>query len=186
MGPALKDAIGVHGQACVEELPCRVGGEPEVASSRWIETPAHSVRLPTLRALAPDSREAEEPVTHRSSKRGLAGRSHPGFVDMTGQTVAGVKVLERLTNIGGSARWQCRCECGATFVVLGFALRASDRAGTRARCSTCRPRRTGIGSRRAPTPKRPGSARICRVCANLPHRVTGLRCRSCNLLRGDE
>jgi len=50
---------------------------------------------------------------------------HPGFIDMKGKRCGVVVVVGRVENNGaGTARWKCRCDCGAVFVKTGISLRA--------------------------------------------------------------
>ena len=48
----------------------------------------------------------------------------PKCIDLTGQRFGKLTVLERTENIGTSAGWRCRCDCGKETVVRTGALRS--------------------------------------------------------------
>lgn len=80
--------------------------------------------------------------------------TRPDFVDMTGQTLAGVEVVRRARNSHTGARWRCRClACGAQSVQYGFYLRKIARQGGRVRCGDCAPLSPKMEARRAQLPK---------------------------------
>lgn len=62
---------------------------------------------------------------------------HPGFIDLSGKTIAGVVVLERLENQDGNAYWLCRFGCGHERPVKGTELRDRERHGGNALCHEC-------------------------------------------------
>lgn len=56
------------------------------------------------------------------AKRG----GHPGFIDMVGKRAGCVIVVSRAeSDGGGTARWNCKCDCGAERVLTGISLRAN-------------------------------------------------------------
>ena len=60
----------------------------------------------------------------------LKGRTAPNRVDMIGQTINGVTVLERVeSSKSGKARWLCCCHCGNSFVTSGDNLRSGNTKG---------------------------------------------------------
>lgn len=48
----------------------------------------------------------------------------PKCIDLTGQRFGKLTVLERTENIGTSAGWRCRCDCGKETVVRTASLRS--------------------------------------------------------------
>jgi len=64
------------------------------------------------------------PGTLKKLSASLKGREAPNRINMTGQTINGIAVLERAgSSKSGKARWTCRCYCGQTFVASGDNLR---------------------------------------------------------------
>lgn len=70
------------------------------------------------------------------------GFKHPAFVDMSGQTLAGVTVLSRAPNVNGNARWRVEhVACGHVSVRQGIELRDIAKQGRTVRCVECDPKR---------------------------------------------
>jgi len=100
-----------------------------------------------------------------------------------------------------NARWEVTCQCGRCFVVQGIALRGYQTRGTDAACHRCRPRPNAVSRKTLPRRMQCGACgepghirkscpkrkppRVCPSCYGLPHRVAGLRCGRCGLMRGD-
>ncbi len=144
------EAGATRGRFCAVHFRC----SPEAASERA----AHRKALePHLKAITPKAEPpAPErcehliqaplcPVCHQRPSRPKKKRkpsdgprgAHPGFVDLSGQELAGAVVLERAPNVKGCARWRVRAACGHERVVVGFALRAAHREGRSVRCEEC-------------------------------------------------
>lgn len=73
--------------------------------------------------------------------------AHPGFVDMTGKTVAGAKVLMRSRNgmtgnSKGNAFWLVRRPCGHEEEAQGINLRDAEKDGRKPLCKACRARKS--------------------------------------------
>ena len=68
------------------------------------------------------------------------------FVDMSGQTVGGWKVLRRAANVNGNARWlvQHHCSAQGEKILEGIRLRSTPPKY----CDGCRPKRPGTVQRR--------------------------------------
>jgi hypothetical protein len=66
-------------------------------------------------------------ATKKKFSASLKGRSASNRVDMTGKTINGIVVLDRVeSSKSGKARWNCRCPCGNLFTALGDNLRSSN------------------------------------------------------------
>ena len=130
---------------------------------------------------------------------------HWSFVDLTGQVVAGAKVLHEVESQRGSSRWFVRLACGCSATVEGSHLKQAAKKGREFLCRDHRSyakRKTGGPSlssaeRNARTYQRrkglaPGNrgvgSKICRLCHSMPWRVSGKRCKnpSCRLLYSAE
>lgn len=59
------------------------------------------------------------------------------FLDLTGTRVKTFTVLERVSTVGQSLRWLCRCDCGAAKILFGVHLRRG-----RVGCECMRTRKT--------------------------------------------
>ena len=60
----------------------------------------------------------------------LKGRTAPNRVEMTGQTLNGIAVLNRAeSSKSGKARWNCQCHCGNFFIASGDNLRSGNTKG---------------------------------------------------------
>lgn len=85
-------------------------------------------------------------VTHRSLPHcGVCGRlrARYNFVDLTGKTIAGCKVIQRAASAksSGNARWHVMLPCGIhSEPVEGIKLRACEKNNRLVRCWTCRPK----------------------------------------------
>lgn len=107
---------------------------------------------------------------------------------MSGRTVGKLTVLARYLDPHSktaSARWLCRCVCGAELVVRGSQLRLAVAEGREPACHACRElkeREPRVYKRRSTPGKAP---KVCKACAGLQDRVVGPRCRSCGLLYRD-
>lgn len=103
--------------------------------------------------------------------------------DMAGQRIGDVTVLSRAgTRRGKDATWLVAMPCGHETVVTGHKLRCAK--GGRVRCPSCSPHtargRVSWGPNVIVEPGR-CPVRICRRCANLPHRRQHPRCEACGL-----
>lgn len=130
---------------------------------------------------------------------------HWSFVDLTGQVVAGAKVLREVESQRGSSRWLARLACGCSATVEGSHLKQAAKKGREYLCIDHRSyakrkqealplsnaernartyqRRKGL----APGNRGKGSS-ICKLCHSMPWRVSGPRCKnpSCRLLYAAE
>lgn len=98
---------------------------------------------------------------------------------MTEKVVGHLTVLERFIDPeskAGSARWLCRCSCGAQLVVRGSQLRLAEQEGRKPSCRKCRSKNGHRAYHR-----RPRSSKICHLCAGMNHCVEGETCRACGL-----
>lgn len=89
------------------------------------------------------------------------------FVDITGQNLAGARVIHRVDNDHrGRAQWLCELACGHSATVLGAKLRYEHKLGCALRCPRCQRRPTG--------PQRPHKlVRVVRVNGEVRKRCTG-------------
>ena len=63
-------------------------------------------------------------ATRKKLSVSLKGRKAPNIIDMSGQTINGIAVLERAESTKkGLARWYCKCFCGNFFTTSGSVLR---------------------------------------------------------------
>lgn len=70
-------------------------------------------------------------------------RERYNFVDLTGTTIAGCKVIQRAASAkpSGNARWHVMLPCGIhSEPVEGIKLRACEKNNRLVRCWTCRPK----------------------------------------------
>jgi hypothetical protein len=87
------------------------------------------------KALANHHSGLPEGYTHSKETRkkfstSLMGRAALNRVDMIGQVINGVTVLERAeSSKSGKARWRCRCHCGSFFIAAGDNLRSGNTKG---------------------------------------------------------
>jgi len=87
------------------------------------------------KALANHHSGLPEGYTHSEETRkkfsaALKGRPALNRVDMIGQVINGVTVLERAeSSKSGKARWRCRCHCGSFFIAAGDNLRSGNTKG---------------------------------------------------------
>lgn len=75
----------------------------------------------------------------------LPRRPHSSFIDLTGQTIAGVQVVERAKSQAGTARWLVEFPCKHRKVFTGIALRSTERRGGKSRCGECMATTTLVG-----------------------------------------
>jgi hypothetical protein len=125
------------------------------------------VAQPTLRALA--LREGLRREWNACKRNGLrhTGISHAGqynFVDMAGQTIAGVEVIDRVANLTGNANWKCKHPCGHVAQHEGIRLRAQEKRGLVMRCWECEPKGGGRRPARYVPPLPEPLSRVCDEC----------------------
>lgn len=114
-------------------------------------------------------------------------------VELAGLQLGAVVVVARsLIGRGsdGSYMWVCRCTvCGDTRKVSGNYICNLQRVGHELSCPRCR---VANPDYRCRTCRRKGhhtsechpvvrKATVCTLCASLPHRVQGIRCKRCRL-----
>lgn len=94
----------------------------------------------------------------------------------------------------GRALWTARHDCGAERTVTSDQLSTCRAKGCEPKCPRCSTRRANsrcglcrqLGHITLACPSRKHEGRVCYLCASLPHRVTGPRCRVCLSLYADE
>jgi hypothetical protein len=67
----------------------------------------------------------------------LNGQAGKPAADISGQRVGCLTVVRRAASTSSSARWLCRCDCGAPEYRLGQQLRQSARLGQSPACAAC-------------------------------------------------
>ena len=78
----------------------------------------------------------------KSGPRATSRQAHPGFINIVGRVLAGVRVVERAPNAtDGSARWTVEFPCGHRVVHYTSRLRRAENMGYRLRCTACRAER---------------------------------------------
>lgn len=76
------------------------------------------------------------------------GRHNYNFVDLTGKTLAGCRVIRRAANVNGNARWLVEAACGCEVVLDGIRLRSQAKSGNPWHCPEHRTKRPGTVRRR--------------------------------------
>lgn len=106
------------------------GGDARPESARFGASRAQGVAAGRDRQLSGGSGHA----------RGDSAR-FGAVIDMTGQVLGDLTVVERRANSSGKATWLCRCTCGRTCVETGIALRyraSTPKLRWLLACRTCR------------------------------------------------
>lgn len=128
------------------------------------------------------------------------------LIDETGKVLAGVEVLrreERPSRYLRERMWICKIiACGCEVMIPGGTLRQMVKQGKTRTCTMHTQRRGKIRNPNRTEEERKawrekarakaakvngyGHGGICKLCGGLPWRVTGDKCRRCNLPRGEE
>jgi hypothetical protein len=99
------------------------------------------------------------------------------FADLTGKVIGKLAVVESLGGEGHGEQWLCLCSCGTEVTRSHRILYEAFKASRDLVCDSCR---RGVRERKVRSKGR------CGLCAGMPWRVQGPRCRRCKLLYGEQ